>query len=445
VTGSGKASDTLESKTTVRDEATSGERGEYTPVDVSELLERILERENMFRALRRVRKNKGGPGIDGMTVEQLPGYLKRHWPRIKTELFAGTYKPQPVKRVEIPKPGGGVRRLGVPTVTDRLIQQAIMQVLQAEIDPSFSHYSFGFRPNRSAHQAVALAQEYLNDGYSWTVDLDLEKFFDRVNHDVLMHRVKMRVDDKRVLRLINRFLKSGVSVDGTVERTREGTPQGGPLSPLLANILLDDLDKELERRGHRFVRYADDCNIYVKSRQAGDRVKASVTRFLERKLKLKVNEKKSAVARPWRSKILGFSFTGRRPNRRRVSEEAIKRFKHKTRGLTQRTRGKNIHQIITELGKYLRGWKAYYGFAEAVTSLKDLDKWLRRRLRCYHLKQWGSRGYKELRKRGVSRQLAWNTAKSAHNPWRLSRSPALSYALPTKYFRKLGLPCLVES
>jgi RNA-directed DNA polymerase len=425
------------------DETITGKRKGDTPVHVPQVLERVLERGNLLQALRQVVRNKGGPGVDGMTIDRLPGHLKKHWPHMKAELLSGKYKPQPVKRVEIPKAGGGVRKLGVPTVTDRLIQQALMQVLQAEWDSTFSHSSYGFRPNRSAHQAVACAQGYLRDGYNWVVDIDLEKFFDRVDHDVLMHRVRERVKDSRVLRLITGFLRAGVSVEGVVEPTREGTPQGGPLSPLLANLLLDDLDKELESRGHRFVRYADDCNVYVRSKRAGERVMESVSRFLTRRLKLKVNGEKSAIDRPWKRTFLGFTFTSRRPNRRRVSAGAIEEFKQKVRRLTQRTRGKKIRQIIGELMVYLIGWKGYYGFTEAPSPLRDLDKWIRRRLRCYVWKQWGRRRYKELRERGVSRELAWNTVKSAHGPWRISQSPALSYALPEKFFRGLGLQCLV--
>ena len=425
------------------DETITGDRKGDTPVSVSQVLERVLERKNMLQALRQVVRNKGGPGVDGMSVDQLPDHLKKHWPRIKAELLSGKYKPQPVKRVEIPKSGGGVRKLGVPTVTDRLVQQALMQVLQAEWDRTFSQNSYGFRPKRSAHQAVACTQRYLEDGYDWVVDIDLEKFFDRVDHDVLMHRVKERVKDCRVLRLINSFLKAGVNVEGVLEPTREGTPQGGPLSPLLANLLLDDLDKELEGRRHRFVRYADDCNIQVRSKRAGERVMDSVSRFLTRRLKLKVNREKSAVDRSWKRTFLGFTFTSGRPYRRRVSAGAIEAFKQEVRRLTSRTRGKKIYQIIGELMVYLIGWKGYYGFTEAPSPLRDLDKWIRRRLRCYVWKQWGRRGYKELRERGVSRELAWNTAKSAHGPWRLSQSPALSYALPEKFFRSLGLQCLV--
>jgi RNA-directed DNA polymerase len=415
-------------------------------VEGTDLLERVLEPDNLRRALQRVRRNQGAPGIDGMTVDDLGAYLQTHWPTIRVALLAGTYVPQPVRRMEIPKPGGGTRNLGIPTVLDRFIEQALLQVLQEEWDPTFSENSYGFRPQRSAHQAVEQAQAYIRDGYTWVVDLDLEKFFDRVNHDVLLSRVRRRVQDRRVLILIHRFLQAGVlTLEGRVEPTWEGTPQGGPLSPLLANLLLDELDKELEKRGHRFARYADDANIYVRSRPAGERVMASVRRFLERKLRLKVNEAKSAVDRPWNRTFLGFTFTRRQGNRRKVSEKALKAFKVKVRELTGRTRGRTIQQIVQELRQLILGWRAFFGFAEVRSSLRDLDKWIRRRLRSYHWKQWGRRGYRELRKRGVGRQLAWNTATSAHGPWRLSQSPALAIALPQRYFAALGLPSLHEA
>jgi RNA-directed DNA polymerase len=425
------------------DEAIAGTRGEDAPVEEKNLLERMLEAENLRRALHQVRRNQGAPGVDGMTVDDLGEYLKTHWPMIRAALLEGTYAPQPVRRTAIPKPGGGTRNLGIPTVLDRFIEQALLQVLQAEWDPTFSDRSYGFRPQRSAHQAVGQAQAYTQEGYTWVVDIDLEKFFDQVNHDVLMSRVRQRVQDRRVVSLIHRFLKAGVlTLEGSVEPTAEGTPQGGPLSPLLANLLLDELDKELEKRGHRFVRYADDANIYVRSQQAGERVMASVTRFLKRKLRLKVNEAKSAVDRPWNRTFLGFTFTKRQSNRRKVSEKALKAFQAKVRALTGRTRGRTIRQIVAELRQLMLGWRAFFGFAEVRSPLRDLDKWIRRRLRSYHWKQWGRRGYRELRKRGVGRQLAWNTVKSAHGPWRLSQSPALAIALPQRYFAALGLPSL---
>jgi RNA-directed DNA polymerase len=415
-------------------------------VEGTDLLERVLEAGNLRRALHQVRRNQGAPGIDGMTVDELGEYLTAHWPTIRAALLEGTYVPQPVRRTEIPKPGGGTRNLGIPTVLDRFIEQALLQVLQEEWDPTFSERSYGFRPQRNAHQAVEQAQAYLRAGYTWVVDIDLEKFFDRVNHDVLLSRVRRRVKDRRVLTLIHRFLKAGVlTLEGSVEPTAEGTPHGGPLSPLLANLLLDEFDKELERRGHRFARYADDANIYVRSRQAGERVMASVTRFLKRKLRLTVNEAKSAVDRPWNRKFLGFTFTARRPNRRKVSDKALKAFKAKVREITSRTRGRTIGQIVKELRQLMLGWKAFFGFAEVRSPLRDLDKWIRRRLRSYHWKQWGRKRYRQLRKRGVGRQLAWNTVKSAHGPWRLSQSPALSIALPQRYFAALGLPSLIEA
>jgi len=408
-------------------------------------MERLVEAKNLLAALRQVRRNRGAPGIDGMTVDDLVGHLQANWPAIRASLVAGTYRPQPVRRVAIPKAGGGSRNLGVPVVLDRFVEQALMQVLQGKWDATFSEASFGFRPRRSAHQAVARAQEYIREGYAWVVDLDLEKFFDRVNHDVLLSRVRARVRDPRVVRLIHRFLKAGVfTLEGVTEPTVEGTPQGSPLSPLLANLLLDDLDQELEQRGHRFVRYADDGNIYVRSQRSGERVMASVTRFLERKLKLKVNAAKSAVDRPWNRKFLGFTFTRGRVPRRKVSAKAVLAFKVRVRELTGRTRGRTIRQIVKELRIYILGWRGYFGFAEVNSPLLELDKWIRRRLRSYHWKQWGRRGYRELRKRGVSCVLAWNTAKSAHGPWRLSQSPALTIALPARYFAGLGLPNLVE-
>ena len=426
------------------DESAVGEMKEDAPEQEQWLMERVLERSNLISALRQVRSNAGSPGADGMRVEALSGYLRQHWLKLRERLLRGQYQPQPVRRVAIPKAGGGRRTLGIPSVVDRFIQQALLQVLQRDWDASFSAHSFGFRPNRSAHMALACAQEYLSAGYSWVVDVDLEKFFDRVNHDKLMARVKQRVADTRVLKLIERYLKAGALSAGKLHATEEGTPQGGPLSPLLANLLLDDLDKELERRGHRFARYADDCNVYVRSHKAGQRVLAGVTKYLERVLKLKVNEAKSAVDRPWKRKFLGFSFTARRPNRRRVADAAIKRFKDQVRQITRRTSGVTLSEVLAQLRVYLKGWKNYFGFSQTHSRFQELDKWIVRRLRCYLWKQWGRRGYRELRALGVSRELAWHTSKSAHGPWRLSRSPALSFALPGRYFRARGLPSLYD-
>jgi len=407
-------------------------------------MEAIVERDNLRKALAQVKRNKGAPGIDGMTVEELGPYLKEHWLTIRALLLEGTYKPQPVRRVEIPKASGGMRALGIPTVLDRFIQQAVMQVLQTDWDGTFSERSFGFRPGRSAHQAVAKAQEYIASGHGFVVDLDLEKFFDRVNHDILMGLVAKRVADKRVLKLIRGFLTAGVLAEGLVSATEEGTPQGGPLSPLLSNLMLDVLDKELEKRGHRFVRYADDCNIYVRSQKAGERVMASVERFLNKRLKLTVNQAKSAVARPSVRKFLGFSFTGGKEPRRRIAPQALARFRSRVRELTRRIRGVSLGQIVKQLAVYLRGWRGYFGFCQTPSVLRELDQWLRRRLRAIAWKQWrrGSTRFVELRRRGVGRELATTTAGSHHGPWRLSNSPALALALPNPFLTSLGLPYL---
>ena len=412
-----------------------------------ELMEEVCERENCKRALARVKANKGSAGLDGMTVEQLPEHLIKHWPAIREELLSGTYRPQPVKRVEIPKPEGGVRKLGIPTVLDRFVQQAVMQVLQRRWDRTFSEHSYGFRPGRSAHQAVNQAQRCIAEGYRWVVDLDLEKFFDRVNHDKLMSKIAERVSDKRVLKLIRAFLCAGVMENGLVSPVDEGTPQGGPLSPLLSNIVLDEFDRELERRGLRFARYADDCNIYVRSERAGRRVMESITRFIPMKLKLKVNAQKSAVARPWRRKFLGFSFTNASVPKRRIAPKAVDRFKERVRGLTRRTRGVSIERMAEDLARYLRGWIGYFGKCETPSVLQGLEMWIRHRLRSAIWKQWkrGRVRFAELRKRGVGTDLAAQTAGSAHGPWRLANSPALAIALPNAYFDSLGIPRLTVS
>lgn len=409
------------------------------------LMEVVCERRNCKQALARVKRNKGSAGIDGMTVEQLPAYLKQHWLTIRAQLLSGTYKPQPVKRVEIPKPEGGMRKLGIPTVLDRFIQQAVLQVLQRSWDQTFSAHSYGFRPGRSAHQAVAKAQQYIAGGYGWVVDLDLEKFFDRVNHDKLMARLARRISDKRMLKLIRAFLRAGVLEGGLVSPIDEGTPQGGPLSPLLSNIVLDELDRELEQRGHRFVRYADDCNIYVRSQRAGERVMKGISEFITKKLKLKVNEQKSAVSRPSKRKFLGFSFIWQRELKRRIAPKAVARFKQRVRELTRRTRGVKAETMVAQLSRYLQGWRGYFGFCQTPSVLRSLDKWLRRRLRSVVWKQWkrGKVRFAELCKRGVSKDLAARTAGSAHGPWRLSESPALHIALPKAYFASLGLTPLV--
>jgi RNA-directed DNA polymerase len=414
------------------------------PASTAQVMEEVCERENLKRALRRVRGNKGSAGVDGMTVEQLPAFLKEHWPAIRAQLLNGTYRPQPVRRVEIPKPDGGSRTLGIPTALDRFLQQAVLQVLQRDWDGTLSEQSYGFRPNRSAHQAVARAQGYIAAGYRWVVDIDLEKFFDRVNHDRLMGCVAKRVTDKRLLTLLRAFLNAGVMEHGLVSPTDEGTPQGGPLSPLLSNLVLDDLDRELERRGHRFVRYADDCNIYVRSERAGQRVMERITTFITTRLKLKVNREKSAVARPAARKFLGFSFTAGPTPRRRIAPKAMTRFKARIRTLTRRTRGVSFEQMVRELATYLTGWRGYFGYCETPSVLTDLDSWLHRRLRCVAWKQWkrGPRRFAALRHHGVGRDLAAQTAGSPHGPWHLSRSPALSFALPGAFFDSLGLPRL---
>ena len=405
------------------------------------LMGRVLERANLKRALEQVRRNRGAPGIDGMSVDALPGYLKEHWTQIRAQLQAGRYRPQPVRRVEIPKPDGRVRLLGVPTVLDRFIQQAVAQVISEQWEPHFHPRSYGFRPRRSAHQAVRQLQSEIRAGQRWVVDLDLEAFFDRVNHDRLMHRLGRHVHDPVVLGLVRCFLKAGVQVEGCWQASERGVPQGGPLSPVLANVVLDELDWELHRRGHRFARYADDCNIVVGSERAGKRVMASVARFVEESLRLTVNARKSAVDRPWERKFLGFTVS-RRGAKLKVADKAIEALKHRVRELTRRTRGRRIVDIVAELRDTLLGWKAYFGIAEVLSPLRDLDKWIRRKLRCYHWKQWGRAGYRELRRRGVSRLEAWHTAKSAHGPWRLSKTPALALALPARYFERLGLPSL---
>jgi RNA-directed DNA polymerase len=425
-------------------ESSAAGRKPEPPALPEKLMEEVCERKNLEEALRRVRANGGSPGIDRMTVDGLVDHLKQRWPAIREQLLSGTYEPQPVKRVEIPKPDGGVRKLGIPTALDRFIQQAVLQVLQRYWDRTFSPHSYGFRPRRSTHQAVAAAQGFIAAGHRWVVDLDLEKFFDRVNHDILMGRLAKRVRDPRLLRLIRAFLNAGVLEDGLVSPTDEGTPQGGPLSPLLSNIVLDDLDRELTRRGLHFARYADDCNIYVRSRRAGQRVMASVTRFLTAVLKLKVNEQKSAVARPWERKFLGFSFTTNRAPKRRIAPKALGRFKERVRELTRRKRGISLSQMVGQLTRYLQGWRGYFSYCETPSVLRDLDSWIHRRLRAVAWKQWrtGATKFAELRRRNVSRDLAAQTAASAHGAWRLSKSPALHYAFPTAFFTSLGLPKL---
>ena len=410
----------------------------------AELWEQVWERQNLYAALERVERNGGAPGIDGMTVEELRPYLRERWLEIREALDRETYKPSPVRRVEIPKPDGGVRQLGIPTVKDRFLQQAIAQALTPLFEPLFSASSYGFRPGRSAHQAIEQAQEYIREGYEWTVDLDLEKFFDRVNHDMLMARVARVVKDKRVLKLIRAYLNSGVMVNGVVMDTEEGTPQGGPLSPLLSNIMLDDLDKELEKRGHKFVRYADDCNIYVKTRRAGERVMESVKGFLEKKLKLKVNPKKSKVDRATRVKFLGFSFYKRKGEVLiRVANRSRERFRDKLRRLTKRTRSGKLEDIIRQINQYTMGWMGYYWQANTPSVFEDLDQWIRRRLRQMIWKRWkrGTTRYRELVKLGVPRGRA-GLGAVGKSPWHMSKSPVVNEALSNAYLRNSGLKSL---
>src|SRR6478736_3626132 len=422
--------------------------GTENPASTNRMMEAVCERENLKAALRRVKANKGSAGVDGMTIGGITDYLKQHWPAIREQLLNGTYEPKPVRRVEIQKPdGGGVRKLGIPTVLDRFVQQAVMQVLQKQWDPTFSQYSYGFRPRRSAHHAVARAQRYITQGYGWVIDLDLEKFFDRVNHDKLMGQIAKRVEDKRLLKLIRAFLNAGVMENGLVSPSVEGTPQGGPLSPLLSNLVLDELDRELECRGHRFVRYADDCNIYVRSERAGQRVMQSITRFIKQKLQLKVNEAKSAVARPQERKFLGFSFTAGPDIKRTIAPKSLERFKQRIREITRKAKGVSIKTTMEELATYMRGWRGYFGFCETPEVLIALTRWVRLRLRAALWRQWKTprRRRAALIANGVSEWAAKNTAGSGRGPWYLARSRALSTGLSNAYFKSLGLPSLFQA
>ncbi len=408
------------------------------------MMAEALGRRNLHAALKRVRQNQGSPGIDGMTVGELPDWLRENWPRVREQLLAGTYQPQPVLRQEIPKSGGGVRKLGIPTVLDRFIQQALLQALQPRIDPSFSEHSYGFRPGRRAHDAVVAAQRYIQEGRRWVVDLDLEKFFDRVHHDVLMDRLSRRIADKTVLRLIRRYLEAGVMVHGVKVERHEGTPQGGPLSPLLANVLLDEVDQELQRRGHAFVRYADDCNVYVRSKRAGERVMAWLVRAYGR-LRLRINLAKSAVARAWDRSFLGFAFWAGpgRWVRRRVAPEALGVMKDRVRRLTRRSRGRSLQQVARDLRGYLPGWKAYFRLADTPGVFRELDQWIRHRLRALQLKHWkrGRTVFRELRARGLSREVAAQVAANTRSWWGNS-AMAIHIALPNRLFDELGVPRL---
>jgi RNA-directed DNA polymerase len=405
-------------------------------------MEEALCRENVLAAHKRVVRNGGAPGVDGMTVDELMPYCREHWARIREELLGGRYRPQPVLRVEIPKPGGkGKRMLGIPTVLDRMIQQALLQVLTPIFDPTFSDDSHGFRPGRGAHGAVLRAREHMAAGHRWVVDLDLEKFFDRVNHDILMSRVARRVKDKRVLFLIRRYLQAGMMEGGLVSPRVEGTPQGGPLSPLLSNVLLDELDKELERRGHCFVRYADDCNVYVQSKTAGERVMTSLERFLAKRLRLRINRDKSAVARPWKRKFLGYSVTWHRKPKLKVAPESLKRLKGKLRRKLRQGRGRNLGCVIRDLGPVIRGWVAYYRLSEVKGSFEVLDKWLRRKLRCIQWRQWkrGRTRHKRLIALGLDPERARRSAWNGRGPWWNAGASHMNQAIPTRVLSEMGL------
>jgi RNA-directed DNA polymerase len=411
-----------------------------------QLMEAVVAGENLLDAYSRVMSNKGAAGVDEMPIEQLKPYLQKHWAQIKAELLKGTYQPQAVRCVEIPKPNGGVRQLGIPTVVDRLIQQALHQVLSQLFEPNFSESSYGFRPGRSAQQAVSAAREYVAEGRRWVVDLDLEKFFDRVNHDILMSRLARRISDKRVLGLIRRYLQAGMMTGGMVSQRVEGTPQGGPLSPLLSNILLDELDKELERRGHKFCRYADDCNIYVQSRSAGERVMKSVTGFLSKRLRLKVNAEKSAVARPWERKFLGYTMTWHKQPRLKAATESIRRLKAKVRVIFREGRGRSLSQVIKDLNQFLRGWSQYFRLTEVKGIFEELDSWIRRKLRCLIWRQW-KRVFtraKNLTQRGLEGSRAWKSATNGRGAWWNSGASHMNEAFPKSYFDRLGLTTLLN-
>jgi RNA-directed DNA polymerase len=410
------------------------------------LMDDVVSRDNMMAAYRRVVSNKGAPGVDEMTVDQLQGYLKEHWPRIREELLEGTYLPQPVLKVEIPKPDGGIRTLGIPTVVDRLIQQALNQQLTPLYDPHFSESSYGYRPGRSAHQALQAARRHVAGGRRWVIDMDLEKFFDLVNHDIMMSRLARKIEDKRVLRLIRRYLQAGLLEGGVTSPRAEGTPQGGPLSPLLSNILLDELDKELERRGHAFCRYADDCNIYVRTQRSGERAFASVEQFLKERLRLTVNRKKSAVDRPWKRIFLGYSMTNDRTPRLKVGKTPVQRLVKKVRKITKKGRGRNIKKVIEELTPKLRGWVVYFRDAEVKGIFQDLDGWVRRKLRCIIWRQWKrpSTRARKLIGRGLTEERAYKSAYNGRGPWWNSGASHMNHAFGKAYFTELGLLSLVD-
>lgn len=426
--------------------SSSAARKEHVRPEEMALMEAVVARENLLKAYHQVMGNKGAAGVDNMSVEQLLPHLQEHWATIKESLLNGAYQPQAVRCVEIPKPNGGVRQLGIPTVLDRLIQQALHQVLSPIFEPSFSESSYGFRPGRSAQQAVAQARAYVAEGRRWVVDMDLEKFFDRVNHDILMSRLARRISDKRVLCLIRRYLQAGMMSGGVMSARAEGTPQGGPLSPLLSNVLLDELDKELERRGHKFCRYADDCNIYVRSKEAGERVLKSVTEFLSKRLRLQVNAAKSAVARPWERKFLGYSMTWHKQPRLKVAPESVKRLKEKIRTIFREGRGRSLRKVIEELNQLLCGWMNYFRLATVKNVFEELDGWLRRKLRCLLWRQW-KRNFtraKNLMKRGLEKLRAWKSATNGHGAWWNAGASHMNEAFPKSFFDRQGLISLLD-
>ena len=410
-------------------------------------MDAVVERPNLWRAYERVMQNKGAAGVDGLTVFELKAWLQQHWPSVKAALLAGSYMPAAIRKVEIPKPNGGIRTLGIPTVLDRLIQQALLQVLQPEFEPEFSEHSYGFRPGRNAWQAVRRAQGYIKEGCRWVVDLDLEKFFDRVNHDILMSRVARRVGDERVLKLIRRYLEAGMMSEGIVSARTEGTPQGGPLSPLLSNILLKDLDRELERRGHRFCRYADDCNIYVKSEAAGQHAMAAITGYLEKKLKLQVNRDKSAVARPWNRKFLGYSVTWHKQARLKIADSSLKRLKDRVREIVAGNASRNLGATVTMLNPVLRGWTSYFRLTEVKGVLEELDGWIRRKLRCLLWRQWKrpATRSKRLQVQGLDKTRAWKSARNGRGPWWNAGASHMNAAYPKRFFDVIGLVSLLDT
>jgi RNA-directed DNA polymerase len=433
-------------KNTARERQASTAAEENAQPETTKLLEEVLRHENLIAALHRVQSNKGAPGVDGMTVKELSPYLKTNWPRIREELLSGTYEPAAVLRMEIPKPDGGGVRLGIPTVLDRFIEQAMLQVLTPIFDPHFSESSYGFRPGRGCQDAVKAARDHVEAGYRFVVDMDLEKFFDRVNHDVLMVRVARRVKDKRILRLIGSYLRAGIMIGGIVEAHREGTPQGSPLSPLLSNIMLDDLDKELERRGHRFCRYADDCNTYVKSKAAGEHLMESLTRFLAKELRLTVNKEKSAVDRPWNRKFLGYTMTWHQKPKLKVAQKSIKRAKARVKEITRKGRGRSLQKVITDLTIYLRGWMNYFRLSQVKIAFEGMDQWIRRKLRLILWRQWKKpkTRAKKLIQLGIEKARAYNSSYNGRGPWWNSGASHMNDAITTKWLKQQGLVSLTE-